>query len=149
MGNGGIGFRLVGSNDAAEEHQKQYLAIAREIGDRHLEGNALLHSGEAAEQQGHIEAAERLYEGALGLRREINHLKGIAEVLVALGRLLVRDGRWMDAAHRLEEASQLAERILAPDEVVLAAGYQSLIPDANPDLARDALVRHEPRLAAR
>jgi len=70
---------------------------------------------------GDVDEAERKYEQALSLRREIAYPSGVTESLLALGRLRRRQGKEADAI--LREAQKIARDIDRPDEFVLTAVY--------------------------
>ena len=70
---------------------------------------------------GDDEEAERRYEQALTLRREIAYPSGVAESLLALGR--VRHDQGKEARPLLQEAHDIARDIDRPDEFVLSAVY--------------------------
>ncbi|MGQ0614407.1 MAG: serine/threonine-protein kinase [Planctomycetaceae bacterium] len=88
--------------------------ILRAIGQRRPEGYALHRLGVVAEQMGDSAEAERLFEAALSLRREIEYLRGIADTLLALGRL-------RGARELLAEANKIARAIDRPDVIVGSA----------------------------
>jgi len=106
----------MGDLDRARTTLEQARAILRATGERRAEGYALHRLGVVAEHAGKPDEARHHYEDALALRREIQYAGGIAETLVALGRL----GR---SRPELEEAHRFASEISRPDEIVLAAIY--------------------------
>ncbi len=114
----------------------------RSMGLRRPESYATHRLGEVAEQIGDEEEATRLYEEALSLRREIAYPSGVAESLLALGRLRRKQGSEDDVA--LNEAQQIARDIDRPDELVLSAVYLS-----GGVAAEAALKSHGPRMRVR
>jgi tetratricopeptide (TPR) repeat protein len=84
----------LGQVDQAIGYDEQYLAIAREIGDRCGEGAALGNLGLAYAALGQVDQAIGSYEQQLAIAREIGDRRGAAfcswnwgEALVKLGRL--------------------------------------------------------------
>jgi tetratricopeptide (TPR) repeat protein len=70
-GNLGTTYYYLGDYQKAIEYYEQALVIAREIGDRHGEGNQLGNLGIAYRDLGQVEKAIKYYEQALVIAREI------------------------------------------------------------------------------
>ncbi|MHC4407681.1 MAG: serine/threonine-protein kinase [Planctomycetota bacterium] len=109
------------------------------MGLRRPESYAIHRLGDVAAQMGQTEEAEHLYEQALSLRREIAYPSGVAETLLAQGRLLQKQGK--DANAVLKEAQGVAREIDRPDEFVLSAVYLG-----GGVAAEAALKSHGPRM---
>ncbi|MGQ0613573.1 MAG: serine/threonine-protein kinase [Planctomycetaceae bacterium] len=112
------------------------------MGQRRPEGYAIHRLGDVAAQMGRFAEAERSYEQALSLRREIAYPSGVAESLLALGRL--RKGQGKEADPILQEAQKIAREIDRPDEFVLSAVYLG-----GGGAAEAALQSHGPRMRVR
>src|SRR4030042_1158670 len=69
----------------AREHYQQSLELARRIGDRRGEANALGHLGVASHEQGETAAAIDRYMRALDIARQISHRQGECNQLHNLG----------------------------------------------------------------
>ncbi|MHC4452324.1 MAG: tetratricopeptide repeat protein [Planctomycetota bacterium] len=131
------------------ETARAQLVGAREIhvliGAQRPESYALHRLGTVEEQEGHVEEAERLYTEALALRREIKFSIGVAETLVALGRLKWATGRPDEAKRDLEEAGDLSHRLDIPDCAVLADACLA-VAGGDIEKALASLDRYESRL---
>src|SRR5437660_1396800 len=73
-------------------YYEQHLALAREVGDRQGEGNALGNLGIAYEKLGEPERAIAYYEQALDLARAIGDRRGEARHSWNLGLLVEQQG---------------------------------------------------------
>jgi tetratricopeptide (TPR) repeat protein len=113
------------------------------MGLRRPESYAVHRLGELAEQVGRPDEAAALYEQALRLRRDIAYPSGVAESLLALGRLRRRLGKDADAL--LDEASRVAREIDRPDEIVLSEVWRG----GGADAAEAALRSYGPRMRVR
>ena len=125
------------------EQARATLSGAREklkaMGLRRPESYAIHRLGAVAEQMGQLDAAARDYAEALSLRREIAYPGGVAESLLAIGRLWKRLGKDPEAI--LIEAQKIARDIDRPDELVLSAVYMG-----GGVTAEAALTTHGPRM---
>jgi tetratricopeptide (TPR) repeat protein len=144
---GGLGYvsHSLGCFKEAREHYNRWLAIAREIGDRLGEAYATLHLGFAAEE-GDSDSALTLYEDALAVFRGIDFPRGIAETLVALGRLHKASGRVGASTECLTEARSLGVQLGVPGTIVLAQCHLALLPDSDPTEALSTFEELEDRL---
>jgi serine/threonine protein kinase/tetratricopeptide (TPR) repeat protein len=113
----------MGNPLAGREQLQMSRELSRSVGQRRPESYALHRLGAVTEQLGETEEAERWYEEALALRREIQYPSGIADTQVALGRL--RESREL-----LEEAVQIACEIDRVDPRVLGLVYLGDVPAA-------------------
>src|ERR1043165_9788774 len=71
----------VGESERAIQFHEQHLTIAREIGDRRGEGNALCNLGVVYYSQGNAQRAIHLYEQYLTIAREIGDRRGEGSAL--------------------------------------------------------------------
>jgi tetratricopeptide (TPR) repeat protein len=90
-----------GNYPSARQHCERALAIQQEIGDRRGAGYSLTYLGHALAGLGDLEAAAKVYDDALRLRRELGQnalamddLAGLAWVALAQGQR----GRGMSAS---------------------------------------------------
>ncbi len=72
--------------------------------------------------------------------------KGVAETLVALGRLRAAQGERDAARILLDEAIAMARELKTPGAEVLASCHQALLPGGDADAARAAFSEHEARI---
>jgi len=110
-----------GDPEGARATIESALAELRSMGLRRPESYGVHRLGEVAEQMGRTKEAESYYKEALALRRAIAYPSGVAESLLALGRLRKKSGKDADAL--LKEAHQVAHDIDRPDEFVLSEIY--------------------------
>jgi tetratricopeptide (TPR) repeat protein len=129
----------LGDPESARATIEEARADLRAKGLRRPESYALHRLGDVAAQMGNAEEAERLYEQALSLRREIAYPSGVAETLLAHGRLRKRQGKPSEPL--LKEAQKIAREIDRPDEFVLSAVYLG-----GGVAAEAALKSHGPRM---
>jgi tetratricopeptide (TPR) repeat protein len=108
----------LGDPESARATIEAARAELKATGLRRPESYAVHRLGEVAEQMGRPEEAETFYAQALSLRRAIAYPSGVAESLLALGRL--RKRRRKDADVLLKEANKVARDIDRPDEFVLS-----------------------------
>jgi len=121
---------LLGDARAAIPVFEETMAIAREIGDRRGEGNALGNLGSAHARLGDARKAIQHYEHALVIEREIGHGPGQCTSLGNLGIQWRRLGETDKARACLDEGLQIA--LLArdlPQTVQLAWQLASLYSD--------------------
>lgn len=111
----------LGDPESARSTIEAARAELKATGLRRPESYAIHRLGEVAEQLGKPAEAHAFYAQALSLRRAIAYPSGVAESLVALGRIERRDGRNGDAL--LKEANRIARDIDRPDELVLSEVY--------------------------
>jgi tetratricopeptide (TPR) repeat protein len=132
----------LGDPEAARATIDEARKELKAMGLRRPESYAVHRLGEVAEQTGRLDEAEAHYAEAVSVRRAIAYPSGVAESLLALGRLRQRQGR--DATSALEEAQRVAREIDRPDEFVLSEVY--LRGGAS---AEAALASHGPRMRLR
>jgi tetratricopeptide (TPR) repeat protein len=131
----------LGDPESARVTIEAALVELRAMGLRRPESYALHRLGDVAEQMGRTAEAEAHFREALALRRTIAYPSGVAESLLALGRLRKKQGK--DAVALLSEAHQVAHDIDRPDEFVLAEVYLGGV------AAEAALASHGPRMRVR
>lgn len=111
-------LRRAGKLDEAAENHGEALAIQHNVlGNRNLHVAMSLHAlAEIADDRGASEKAEQLYVEALSMFRELpeDHPR-IAGTAVALGWLLLREGRVQEAAPLLEEGLKIRVAALGRD----------------------------------
>ncbi|HTO11320.1 MAG TPA: tetratricopeptide repeat protein, partial [Candidatus Binatia bacterium] len=109
---------LLARNDEAIQGLERILAVARETGDRRVEGEALgdlswTHSMTLSWD--HQESAEQCAEEAIAIGRQIGDARVLAKGLAALGQAKTARGD-LDASTRLlEEAMQIGRSLGAPE----------------------------------
>ena len=116
---------------------RQSLALAENVGDRHLIAWAVHLLGLAEHIAAHDDLADQLYRRSVSIRRELGHLEGIAIVQFLRGMIAHRRGDAV-AAYELCRESLLIDRTLGTSwrlgqTVALLAGLK---------------VRQQPRRAA-
>lgn len=102
---------LLWSLDLLVEAGAQYQAeldLARELGDRSAESEAMSHLGSVYHQQRRLEEAETAYQQALRLAREAGSLPGEVTALVGVGNVYCLLGRWLEAGAMYREGAALA-----------------------------------------
>jgi tetratricopeptide (TPR) repeat protein len=110
-GNLGTTYYYLGDYQKAIEYYEQALVIAREIGDRHGEGNQLGNLGIAYRDLGQVEKAIKYYEQALVIAREIGDRRREGIWLGNLG-IAYRDlGQVEKATEYHEQALEIAQEI--------------------------------------
>ncbi|MGJ3251911.1 MAG: tetratricopeptide repeat protein [Elainellaceae cyanobacterium] len=111
LGNLGIAYRNLGDYQQAIDLYEQYLAIAREIGDRRGEGNALGNLGLAYWSLGDYPQAIDLYEQQLVIAREIGDRRGEGNALGNLGITYDNLGDYQQAIDLYEQQLVIAREI--------------------------------------
>ncbi len=96
-------------NDTAAPALARSLELATQAGDKFTMSEALRHLGIRAHAAGELEKARQHLEESTKLRRDIDHLPGVAANLVGLAYIAAGQGRRADARALLDEASALAE----------------------------------------
>jgi serine/threonine protein kinase/predicted ATPase/Flp pilus assembly protein TadD len=102
---------LSGQIEAASIHSKSALALALELGDRHLEGAVLADLGDILELQGRAEEAKTNFECTLAIGREIGHRHMQAYALHHLGINDLVQGRMDEALTHFESALAIAREV--------------------------------------
>ncbi|MHC4225632.1 MAG: tetratricopeptide repeat protein, partial [Planctomycetota bacterium] len=113
----------LGDPDSGRATLEESRSLLRAIGQRRPESYALHRLGVVEEQVGDFDGAERLYERALAVRREMQYASGVAETLLAFGRLRLAQGRAQEAIRLLSEAQGVSREIDRPDEIALSGAY--------------------------
>ena len=91
----GNAYYSLGQYQQAIEYYQQWLAIAREIGDRGGEANSLGNLGNAYYSLGQYQQAIEYHQQSLAIAREIGDRRGEAIALFNLGNALARvDDKW-------------------------------------------------------
>jgi predicted ATPase/class 3 adenylate cyclase len=93
-----------GRVDEARAHFQSALAIHRDVGNRHDEGDVLGNLGDLHKEQGRKDEARSHYESALAIHREVGDRRGEGRVLGNLGNLHQEQGRMDEARAHLESA---------------------------------------------
>ena len=127
----------MGDPESGRKALEESRTILRAAGQRRPESYALHRLGAVEEQTGNPDAARHLYDRALAMRREILYASGVAETLLALGRLRLAQGELEEARPLLAEAQTVARDIDRADENVLATVYLGDV--AGAEEALDAL----------
>ena len=108
----GMLLRLGDLGNAAAAGER-CLSMARELGQRRVEGYALHTLGTIASAMDRPDEAERHLQEALALRRETWYVSGIASTLALQGQLHLQESP--DTARKeLEEAAELARSLASP-----------------------------------
>ncbi|MGD8727017.1 MAG: CHAT domain-containing protein, partial [Gemmatimonadales bacterium] len=129
-GNIGAGFLRDGYLDSAQAHLERAQLLARAVGDRRVEANAVLTLAIVSEERGDPAAAREYYARALTLHERIGDTRGLAADRNNLG-LLARATGDLDEARRQFEAALAINRRDGREEVaatnlVNLAGLASL-----------------------
>ena len=109
------GARGLGEVRRAIEYYEQHVQIAREIGDRGGEGNALGNLGVAYANLGEVRRAIGYYEQALQIAREIGDRRGEGNTRWNLALAWEDLGDRAQAIAGAEDALSLFERIEDPN----------------------------------
>jgi tetratricopeptide (TPR) repeat protein len=113
----GLLSHCLGDNEAAQEHSRQALLVARDIGERDLQGRALTNLGHALAGLGHRAEAAELYQQALTLRRELGQRALAMESLTGLADVSLTQRDLARAQTQVEEIlSYLETNTLAGTE---------------------------------
>jgi tetratricopeptide (TPR) repeat protein len=113
-----------GDFDQARQLNDRALAIVRELGDRMLEGAALMNQGSAATQAGDLDGGLHLSLEAVTLLRQVDNRYYLGHALRGLAAALFHKERFNDALDTYREAAELAAeldpRLLAQAEAGMA-----------------------------
>jgi tetratricopeptide (TPR) repeat protein len=104
-----------GRIDAAQRAVDRAELLVGPLGDRLAVEQVVMTRGMVAELRGEFDAAERLYQEALGQARELHLMGELAELFVRLARLSLRRRDIDEARRRLAEADLAKVRELRPD----------------------------------
>ena len=106
---------MLGQHPKAIEYHQQALDIAREIGDRRLEGNTLGNLGNGYRALGQFDKAIAHHQQALDIAREIGNWLGEGHQLANLGISFARLEDYPKAQECWQQALQIFEEIGAPE----------------------------------
>ena len=122
----GLAHADLGQPQRAIDFYQQRLTIAREIGDRRGEGNALGNLGNAYADLGQPQRAIDFYEQRLSIAREIGDRRGDAKACCNLRDALVKLGRLAEAIPLMELCVRFEQEIGHPDAEKHAARVAEL-----------------------
>ncbi len=94
---------LLGDNDAARAYAQDALEIAQEMGERALQGDALIFLGFACASRGELTAAAEAYRQGLDIRRDMGQAHLATELLAGLARVCLAQGDLARARVHVEE----------------------------------------------
>ena len=77
-GNMGAGFYRQNQLDSADTYLRRAIELARSVGDRRVEANAVTALGAVSEARGDLAAARSRYTAALSLHEELGDTRGLA-----------------------------------------------------------------------
>jgi tetratricopeptide (TPR) repeat protein len=103
-------WQMFGSIEEMEHELARIEEGIEETRDRWLSGYAIRHRGWIAEQRRELKEAERLYEKALNLRREVNDRNALPDSMVELGSVLIELGRQPEGKALIEESLTIEEK---------------------------------------
>jgi tetratricopeptide (TPR) repeat protein len=108
----------------ADARYERVLAVARQIGDRDLEGVTLQHQGGLAMERNQLDRATRLFQLALQLFQEARHQ--VAEMMTynSLANVELNAGRLAEASAWSEKSREMA--VMLEDEACRAAAAQTM-----------------------
>jgi len=101
----------LGRLDEADNRYVMALSMAKEAGDKELEGTFLQHRGTVALEQGQWPRAAILYAEALGLFQASSNIGGIMRTYNLLGLVERNQGRLPEARAWYEKSHDLAQRL--------------------------------------
>ncbi len=106
----GKAYELTGDWARAAELDEAALSLARDIGNRHGEAEALAALAEVARKQGRYEEASERIDGARALFTELDDEVGIGVVLHLSGTIAAQRGNYDEARARYLESFAIRER---------------------------------------
>jgi tetratricopeptide (TPR) repeat protein len=136
-------WMLFGALDEMEHELARIEVWIEETRDRWLSGYARRQRAWIASQRGEWEAAERLYNEAIALRREVGDMNSLADTLTELGALLIERERIPEGTALLHEALAI-ELDREMDAAYPACALCVVEPERIPD-ARRVLEQSAPR----
>ena len=107
----------VGDHEQARVYLEESLELARELGDRGMEGHMLNFLGEVARAEGDYRRAAALYEQGLLLSREVGNDMGAAVAKANLALIAIHEGDYGRATALLREALELVRAVRNPGDV--------------------------------
>ncbi|MCC5668327.1 CHAT domain-containing protein [Nostoc sp. CHAB 5784] len=113
LGNLGNVYRALGNYAKAMEYQQQSLALARDTKDSYREGQALGDVGNIYFAMRDYSKAIDYYKRHLVIAREIKDPQGEGQALNDLGRVLLRNGKLIEAKNTLFDSIQIWESLRA------------------------------------
>lgn len=111
LANLGIDAYFSGDWDTASRYYLEALELAQRGGNVVQAATAAINNAEILSDQGHWSRAVELCDGALRNYEAVGYSAGIAASLLFSGTAALRAGWFDDAAHRLERAHALLERL--------------------------------------
>jgi predicted ATPase/class 3 adenylate cyclase/Tfp pilus assembly protein PilF len=96
--------------DEARVDYEQALALARELGDRRLEGGVLGNLGGLHHDRGELDLARSLYEQALALAQDVGDQRWEGNAHCNLGLLMLEQGSGEPARAQFEQALAMARQ---------------------------------------
>jgi tetratricopeptide (TPR) repeat protein len=145
----GVLRMLLGDAERAKRSVERARLIAHEIAVPLVEADALFRLALIAEQQADLSSAGLRYAEALLQYRDIEFLAGEAETRLALGGLLVSQGRRSEARPHLETALEAARDLEEHGIAAVARAHLALVTGANVGRAEESLQRRERHLGHR
>jgi len=139
----------LGRLDEAREELEEAQRMLQSVGAQRPYSYAQHRLADLAVQRGDLAGAERLYTESLALRRQIRLTLGVAETLVALGRLYRQTGDPQRAAQCLEEGLGIARGIDAAEAIVLAAAHTARLAANGTEEVEKLLQTFETRISLR
>ena len=107
---GGV-YKLQGRWDEAIKCHKESLAILRELGDRHGEGQTLGNLGNVYQLQGRWDEAIECFKQDLAICREFGDRHSEGQTLTNLGLVLADLGHWEEAIKCYEESLRIKREL--------------------------------------
>ena len=107
----GVCHRFAGNGVEAAARHHQCIALADEVGERHMKALAVAGLGEHELAAGRLPEATALFREAIVLKRELGDRMGIAVGLDSLGRVAIAEGRGERAAVLLGAAESIWDAV--------------------------------------
>ncbi|MCC5624291.1 tetratricopeptide repeat protein [Nostoc sp. CHAB 5715] len=111
LNNLGLAYLSLGQYQQAIAFLQQSLDIAREIGDRNIEGSSLGNLGNAYLDQGQYQQAIDLYQQSLNIARERGDRNPEGSSLMNLGLGYLNQGQYQQAIDFLQQSLDIAREI--------------------------------------
>jgi predicted ATPase/class 3 adenylate cyclase len=129
LNNLGVAHTCLGDQAAAKTYFQRMLDIAVEMGDRVLESTALVNLAWVASTEGDWQSAKEYAEAGVAMKREYEHIEGVAEGLVWLGHAWLGLGQPGKAISAYGESLTLRRELDQPNlaMAVLAGTAQAAL----------------------
>lgn len=111
LGTFGLAYDRMGEAEKSVGYQKQALVIAREIGDRQMEGQALGNLGQAYAALGELDEGIGYYEQQTIVVQDIGDRRGEGSALAGLGQAYHRLGELEKAADYYQQSLAITREI--------------------------------------